>query len=92
MNLTSIENQSGANFSLHLNLALYIQLTSLSPGTTYNYYINATNTHGSTRTFERSFKTLDLRMYNICSLDINRDYLFLYDSIKPCYRFIINWN
>ena len=69
MNLTSTESQSGANFSLNLNLSLSTRLTLLSPGTSYSYYINVTNTHGSTRTSKRSFKTLDSCMYTILDID-----------------------
>ena len=62
VNLISTESQSGANFSFHLNLALRIHLTSLSPGTAYTYYISATNKHGTTNSSKRTFITLDLRM------------------------------
>ena len=60
--LTNVSQQqeSGDDFTA-TNLTFSVQLTGLSPGTTYYYQVVAMNTEGSTASIEQNFTTALLR-------------------------------
>ena len=60
--LTNVSQQqeSGDNFT-GTNLQLFVELTQLSPGTTYYYQVVAMNSVGSTPSVQQNFTTALLR-------------------------------
>ena len=61
--LISARRKSGSNFSLSLNLILNTSFTMLDTGVRYTFYVNATNSHGSTVSDTMEFTTMETRMF-----------------------------
>lgn len=65
-NLSIVAQSSGTNFSLSFNKSFSSRILSLAPGTTYSYYVEATNSIGSSNSTYMHFTTPEIRTFSSC--------------------------
>jgi len=86
---TSYDNTTAAPQSLltgNSDVSVYIDLSGLSPGTTYHYRIVATNELGTTNSEDITFKTLGQVPFIVPHTPIVKiDSAILYSSVNPNY-------